>query len=312
MANGTIPEIPATLFVAPNFSDHTPLTTLFSPDYTYSYSKYSCIRGFYFAHVTFCYLTFLSGLVCLVTRALPPTYKKFHAWSGRLYILCMLWATATSLLIHNTGLGLSTLISFAAVLICLSVGWFAILFYRIGLQNEAFSQIKPESIEEHGGLQAAVSSKITEILEKKTAFQRLVSLKSMHGVLFFVSWFNIMGRIFASNQSGDFTCHTYPVYKPINTKDHSGLGKRLSVVVQDDPYVDRLPWMKVGGDAVWCFIVIFCTGLFMAVVLAIAAFVGARKSQKKMDFGSDNDEIDEMESDNAPRDGVVKMNPDEK
>ena len=31
-------------------------------------------------------------------------FKRLHPWCGRIYILSMLWSTATSLLIHNTGL----------------------------------------------------------------------------------------------------------------------------------------------------------------------------------------------------------------
>jgi len=65
----------------------------------------------YFVHVVFCYLIFISGILAMVTR-LVPAFKWTHAWFGRAYIISMLWATASSLVIHNTGLPASTLISF--------------------------------------------------------------------------------------------------------------------------------------------------------------------------------------------------------
>jgi len=42
----------------------------------------------------------------------------------------MLWSTATSLLIHTDGLPLAVLISFAAVMGGLSIGWISIIIYK--------------------------------------------------------------------------------------------------------------------------------------------------------------------------------------
>ena len=57
-------------------------------------------------------------------------------------------------------------------------------------------------------------NKIQEnILKDRNLPQRIFSLKAFHGIFMFMSWINITGRIFASNQSGDFECYTYPIYK---------------------------------------------------------------------------------------------------
>ena len=90
-------------------------SSLYNLDYTYHYSKYSCISSFYFLHVIACYFVFLSGILCFFTRLFNST-KFLHIWMGRLYILSMLYATATSLLIHNAGLPPAVLISFIYVI----------------------------------------------------------------------------------------------------------------------------------------------------------------------------------------------------
>jgi len=239
-------------------------SSLYSPDYTYSNDKYSCIRGFYFAHVVFNYLIFLAGIACFVTRLLPPRYKRMHSWFGRLYILSMLWSTVTSLLMNNTGLPLSTIISFGAVMGGLTVGWMAIVVHRNGMDRQARTVVQERLLEKaklgtlgddaNGGEDFDLSKMLddakTDVVNSKTFVQRLFSLKALHGTLFFVSWMQITGRIFASNQSGDFTCHTYPVYKPIDAPQvPEGADEELTIVPTEDPDYDRLPWAAAGPVA---------------------------------------------------------------
>jgi hypothetical protein len=69
-----------------------------------------------------------------------------------------------------------------------------------------------------GSLEDMIRAEKGEIIAERSVWQRFFSLKALHGILMFTSWINIVGRIFASNQSGDFTCHTYPVYKQVGTK----------------------------------------------------------------------------------------------
>ena len=63
--------------------------------------------------------------------------KPAHQWFGRVYILSMLYATASSLLIHNTGLPLAVLYSFAICIGGLTVAWILILLHKSWLNNLA-------------------------------------------------------------------------------------------------------------------------------------------------------------------------------
>ena len=67
-------------------------------------------------------------------------------------------------------------------------------------------------------------------------------VQAAHGALMFTSWFNVAGRLFGSNQSGDFTCHTYPVYKQLDSPRFKGANASLTYVPIEDPAYRELPW----------------------------------------------------------------------
>ena len=105
-----------------------PMNSLTDGSFTYHLDKYSCMKGMYEAHrkcvsnskCTTCVNTFwghvlthtsavffsdlvgICGLMCIITRMVPQI-KWMHKWFGKGYIITMLWASGTSLLIHNTG-----------------------------------------------------------------------------------------------------------------------------------------------------------------------------------------------------------------
>ena len=163
-------------------------------DYTYSYSKYSCVKQMFLPHIILSYVIMLSGLMCFITRFF---FISTHSWFGRIYILSMLWNIAFSLLIHNTGLPLGVLISFIWVLGGLTLGWIFIILHK---------DLRPK-------------------------YKGIFSLRNLHGILMFMSWINITGRIFASNITQDFHCETYPFNKITN-----------QFVPIIDPNESRLPW----------------------------------------------------------------------
>jgi hypothetical protein len=118
---------------------------------------------------------------------------------GRLYIIFMLWATGTSLLVHNAGLPTAVLISFVWVLGGLTVGWLAIVIHkdrmRAAATQAAQQRIKAEGGDVPGGdLGALISREAGRIAAGKTFAQRFFSLKALHGSVFFVSWINIVGE----------------------------------------------------------------------------------------------------------------------
>jgi hypothetical protein len=135
-------------------------------DYTFQYSKLSCWKPFYAAHMTFAYFVFFLGIACMATR-LWTRFHWYHLWLGRLYIICMLWATATSLLIHNTGLPTGVLWSFCWCLLGLTLGWLAITIH----QKVRFKKEKLQN-----------PTKVQEVMS------RVMTFKALHGSLMFVSW----------------------------------------------------------------------------------------------------------------------------
>jgi len=261
------------------------MDNLMNPNFTYSWDKYSCLRGAYFAHVVFCYLIFLSGIGAFVVRVIPP-FKWTHVWFGRAYINSMLWATATSLLVHNTGLPTATLISFIWALGGMTIAWLLINIHQILMDKQAAHNVQ-EAIKLNGmgsntSLEAMLKAEKGRIAASKTFRQRFFSIKALHGIIMFVSWINIAGRIFASNQSGDFTCHTYPVYKQIDTPHFQGADKPLTLVPVHDPDYARLPWAKTGLVG-WGVAMSLGPFIGAAIVGAIYSLVAARKraSQNK-------------------------------
>ena len=208
-----------------------------SMDYTYQMDKVSCVREFYFLHVCLAYLVILCGTMCFVCRAVPML-RPYHALFGRGYILCMMWCMATSLLIHNTGLPIAVLISFVWVLGGLTVAWIVIEVHQSAFEKEALLRVDPDNPD----LGAAIHEAKVEMGEdeEKTLYQVMFSYKAAHGMLMFMSYVNILGRLIASDQSGDFVCYTYPVYKPVNSSDS------LVLLPEHDPNYDRLPWARMG------------------------------------------------------------------
>lgn len=194
-------------------------SSLYDLTYTYHFSKYSCFKEFYLIHLLSSYVLFLSGVACFITR-LHEKINFLHKFFGKLYILSMLFATASSLLIHNTGLPLPILVSFSFVLAGLTIGWVLIQFH------------KPK---------------------ERSNLNKLFSIKTLHGIFMFLSWFNISGRVFVTPFS-DFTCHTYLVYKPINTTIGPTAfmnleSKPLQLVPEEDPDYNILPW--AGREVLW-------------------------------------------------------------
>merc|ERR1712150_461721 len=108
--------------------------------------------------------------------------------------------------------------------------------------------------------------------------ERIFSLKSIHGILLFSSWFSLAGRIFASNLSGDFTCHTYPVYKPIDTPEFQGKGKNWTLVPEENPNYADLPWAN--GEVEWTFMMIGISyGIAIAIGIAFCWIFSKRDSK---------------------------------
>jgi hypothetical protein len=262
-----------------DWSDHDATSSIFDATYTYSNDKYSCLEQFYHIHMALNYIIFISGIVCMFTRLMPSISSKYqlHAWSGRIYILSMLWTTAASLLINNDGLPVAVLVSFAAVMGGLTIGWIVIVIYKKNIHNQATNIVETKLIKQMNhtstdstdiDLKEMMNEATSEIVNSKTCLQRFFSLKSLHGILFFTSWMQISGRMF-NKGDGEFACRTYPVYKPIDAPHIpddvliDAKQNTLKVVYAHDPHWGDLPWSN--GPVTWSLLIIMVS-LIMAII----------------------------------------------
>ncbi|KAJ3412657.1 hypothetical protein HDV05_000407 [Chytridiales sp. JEL 0842] len=255
----------------------------FDLTFTYAESKYSCLKSMYIAHVFFCYVVFLSGIFCMITRVIP--YVKWtHIWWGKIYIMGMLLATATSMLIHNTGLPLGVLFSFIWVIGGLCVGWVVISFHQWILQTRAVANVESflhttqqGRLEPGQRLGDLIAQEKGKIIERRTFKEKMLSYKALHGIVMFLSWVNIAGRIFVTpiDPSG-FTCHTYPVYKPgysLSSKD------TLTAVPSYNPLYPRQPWANREGT--WMVMLFFGPVVAAIIVGAIYSYFAVRRVNMK-------------------------------
>jgi hypothetical protein len=175
--------------------------------------------------ILFAYLVFLTGILAMVTR-LHPRLHWLHFWMGRAYIMSMFWGTATSLLIHNTGLPIGVMWSFLWVLCGLCVGYVA-----IGL------------VQHHGA--RFVKEEDENASRWKIIVGRMLSLKALHGCTMFTSWINIAGRIFVTPVADfKFECYTYAAYKQVPNSQHFNytVGDPVKYVPQTTSDYDKMPW----------------------------------------------------------------------
>ncbi|KAI9024120.1 hypothetical protein DFJ74DRAFT_667515 [Hyaloraphidium curvatum] len=223
-------------------------TTLYDPSVTYVYSKVFCLADAYYAHIVFAYLVMIAGFGCLFTRFLPRM-KFLHVWFGRTYINAMLWCMGTSLLITNTGLPVAVLVSFIWVGAGLTIGWAVINIYQQQMQAAATKSVG-EKLKVAGAVPVDLGKMIAEekgiIADSRTFWQRILSLKALHGALMVTSWVNIIGRVFVTPLTNDFECYTYPYYKPIDTNQFQGAGLAPQPVPENNPNYMKLPWAKMG------------------------------------------------------------------
>lgn len=283
-----------------DWSDHNEDSSIFDPSYTYSNDKYSCIVAFYHIHIVFNYIIFLSGLACLVTRLIPGISGKYnlHSWFGRIYILAMLWSTSVSLLINNEGLPVAVLVSFIAVMGGLTLGWILIIIHKQNINAETTQIVQNKLItnlnknnkdnnntREEINLNQMMIEATMEIVNSKTFAQRFFSLKAAHGILFFVSWMQIAGRIFNSGD-GEFSCRSYPVYKPIEARhitdeafDIDAKENKLKLVPIHDPRWDEMPWSD--GPVTWALLIIMASTITAIVGGILFSFFFLWRSKKQ-------------------------------
>lgn len=108
--------------------------------------------------------------------------------------------TATSLIIHNSGLPAATLISFIWVLGGMCVAWVIIKFHEMRMERAAMALVTqqlsaggPEALAASKDLAGALAKAKGQLASRKGFMARFLSLKAAHGMIMFVSWINIAG-----------------------------------------------------------------------------------------------------------------------
>lgn len=258
--------------------------------YTYHMSKYSCIHAFFSIHIWLNYIILWVGVLCFVSRAVPQM-KWMHAFLGRVYISAMLLTTFASLLVHNTGLALAIIMAFVNCMLGLIPGWFIIKQHQNQMTDKALalvdSWIKEDKL---GGrsLAAAMNDAKAQIAKAKTWVQRFISYKAAHGILMTLSWFQIAGRFLATGAPDDeFTCYTYPIYKPVNSPIYQTKGMDLEsmplkdlLVPIDHPTKPPLGSTFPGGEWGWMAILAF-TPVLMAVLVGVGFSMWAARRERE-------------------------------
>ena len=109
-------------------------------DYTYAWSRYSCVGWVYPLHIIFAYLVLVTGFLALLSRVIPKL-TPYHTMFGRWFILFMLWCMASSLLIYTAGLPFPIIISFVYLLVSMTIGWNAIKVHASRLKQQISKSI---------------------------------------------------------------------------------------------------------------------------------------------------------------------------
>ncbi|KAI8814335.1 hypothetical protein BJ742DRAFT_332458 [Cladochytrium replicatum] len=232
-----------------SFSDS--LSTL---EFTYVNSKILCWRPAWYAHIAMAYLVFLTGVLSFITRLHPRLYS-LHFWMGRSYIVSMMWAMGSSLVIYTTGLPIGVCFSFIWCLLGLTVAYYAVSFHQKRYFRK-FSLIKIPA----PGTTSSIRRKFAIVVN------RMFSFKALHGCAMFVSWINIAGRIFVTPVEPNFECYTYPAFKNVPSRHFNASSidpMKITLVPQDDPNYSKMPWAY--GEERWA--------ALLSVVPLVIAFV---------------------------------------
>lgn len=199
----------------------------------------------------------------------------------------MLMSTATSILIHNTGLPLVNLIQFGIILVGMVFAWFIILFHVEKMNAKALFNVSLniKNGESPDDLKEKIDQEKARITAKKSFKEKFFSYRTLHAATMVTTWFQIIGRIFSSNQSGDFQCYTYPAYKNLNTPNGDFRNATEIILVEArDPDYAKLPWART-GEAAW--ILLLSLGPFL-ISLAVSAgthYYNQRQASKRSSGG---------------------------
>jgi len=268
-------------------------STDFLRDLTYSshQTKYACFVEWYYIHVWCCHIVYWCGLLAMLVRFVPRLHWT-HAHLGRGYVLFMLLSTGSAMLVHNDGLPAAVCVSFIWVLGGMALGWWLIRLHMSKMERLAMQKVELEmrasSVEAVGPLAQAIGRAKGDIARAKSFKDRMLSYKATHGIVMFLSWFNIAGRIMFSTGMfwNEFTCWTYPAYKAVNANQYQTKGRffegtslEYRLLPLEDPNYGRLPWART-GMLMWN-VVQLATPIVMASIIGYAVCLLSAKIENR-------------------------------
>ena len=142
----------------------------------------------------------------LVMRTGASVLRKSNTWNWTFALIAsafnfsIFWLVASELTCEG---GLKDVV--------LTLGWVCVKLHQHFMNEQILDEVQQKLKRSRSSLLLPLLSQemktaAQSINDRKSWSQRMFSFKAAHGILMFVSWINMTGRIFGSNQSGDFTC----------------------------------------------------------------------------------------------------------
>merc|ERR1711934_656869 len=149
-----------------------------------------------------------------------PKLKPIHKYAGITFMLSMYFVEGSSILIYNTGLPRAIIIFLAIMLITMVSGYSAIKVHQVKFQTKV-NKLADELSEEKDYSLTKVSELLKmakeELLSRpRKWYERLFSLKALHGYLMTLAWYQMAGRAGVTNPFNSWEhCYVYPVCKEL-------------------------------------------------------------------------------------------------
>jgi len=222
----------------------------------------ACIDGMYVAHVILAYICVISGAFALIARVIPPL-KKYHKYGGRIFMITMYFVEGSAILIFNTGLPRAIILFLSIMLFSMVIGYCTIRFRQERIEKQIKLEAdKLQSVNSSMTVsQLLDSAKYNVINKPKTWYNRLLSLKAIHGYFMTLAWYQMAGRAGVTNPFDSWDhCYVYPVYKQLGSNGELVL---LPGITDDDKTQQLVFFAYVTIPAVLLFAII---GILYSVI----------------------------------------------
>jgi hypothetical protein len=198
-------------------------------------------------------------------------------------MLSIVWSTASSLLIHNTGIPIVQIFSINWILLGITFGWLAIKSYELRLVRQAAfavqTRISKLGLSGKDNLLNMINKEKGVIEAHQSFAARITSNKAVHGILMALSWANIAMRFASGSGFQSFSCNTFPAWKPLNGMSSP---RNITMVPEIDPEYGNKPW--AGNEYSWVTFQLLFPLCLASLLGSIVAFYESRREQRDTDW----------------------------